>query len=367
MSDRNLLTIFEGELGARRDSLSTILPRTVAPERFIATAIEAVRNRPELLSADRKSLFQAIQRAAEDGLMPDGREGVINIYSEKVKETENGVVKERWIKRAAWIPMVFGIRKRAMELANIVIDSDVIHQNDEVRWIKGDSPIFEVHPILPWKGQPGPMVAAFAVFRQTLPSGQIITLHREIMDAAAIQKVKEQSRQPGGLLWGKFETEAWRKTVVRRGIKTVPSVPSELLRIVSRDDDQYQFDAPGKPTPALAMPPAMSSAPQIEGKAEPATAATAAPMPPPMAASSPPDPEPSGEERERNWLDNLDKTLGRAVTGEALNTAWEKNEPVIEGKLSSDGKSRAYALYDKHEGRIAGKPSRKGMKGRAAA
>jgi len=343
----NLLPAFESELLSRRDNLSTILPRTVSPERFMATATEAIRNRPELLSCDRKSLFVAIQRAAEDGLMPDGREGVINFYNEKIPGKDGE--KDRWIKKAAWVPMVFGIRKRALELANIVIDSDVIHQNDEVKWIKGDSPVFEVHPILSWKGKPGPMVAAFAVFRQTLPSGQIITLHREIMDAAAIQKVKAQSKNQGGLLWGTFEAEAWRKTAVRRGIKTVPSVPSELLRIVSRDDEQYQFDAPGKSAASLAMPPPIAptlpAAPPAIPLVDTASPASA-PMPPTMPAAA------NAADKEAAWLDSLNRTLGRASTVAALCAAWESNEATIEGKLSSDGKSRAYALYDKHEGRI---------------
>jgi recombination protein RecT len=218
------LTVWEGfqaELKSREQEICAMLPSHINKERFKNSIIAAVKQTPDLLKATPRSFFGALTKSAQDGLLPDGREGVVTVYG----------------KEAQWNPMAHGLRKRARELDQIIVDAQVVYQNDVFDWHQGDEPRIE-HDPAPLGTPRGEMIGAYAVFRNK--SG---ILHREVMDASQIAKVKSQSKNPDGLLWGKFEAEAWRKTVVRRGFKTVP-VSEKLAVIVQRDDDNYQFDQP---------------------------------------------------------------------------------------------------------------------------
>ena len=53
-------------------------------DRFTAVCLRAVQENPELLQADIKSLYYSCQRAAQDKLMPDGREGFLAIYNTNI-------------------------------------------------------------------------------------------------------------------------------------------------------------------------------------------------------------------------------------------------------------------------------------------
>lgn len=233
------LAVFDGfraEIAEREEEIAKILPPNVSREKFTATALIAVKNNPELLQCERRSLHAAVTRAAEDGLQPDGREGVINVYNEKRKVRKGNAWVESWVKVAAWIPMVYGIRKRARELCGMIVDAQVVHENDEFEWHQGDDPRIDHKPTR-LDEDPGKKIGVYAIFRQ---DGAI--LHREVMRKSEVEAIKSTVKAQNGLLWTKFESEAWRKSAVRRGIKTVPSVPDTLRRIVERDDDQYDFD-----------------------------------------------------------------------------------------------------------------------------
>jgi recombination protein RecT len=219
---------FRGEILSREDELAAILPPHISREKFINTAIIAVKNNPDLLKCERRSLHAAVTKAAEDGLQPDGREGVITWFKDKDK----GCLV------AQWNPMLFGIRKRARELCDMIIDAQVVHANDEFVWHQGDEPRIEHKPATLGTDR-GKPIGAYAVFKQ----GGVI-LHREVMDVKQIEATKSVSRAQNGPMWTKFWTEAWRKTVVRRGIKTVPSVP-QLETLITRDDEHVDLTARG--------------------------------------------------------------------------------------------------------------------------
>lgn len=223
----------QDELRNREKEIGLLLPSHVDRERFLNAAIVAAKNNPKLTECNRRSLHAALTKAAEDGLLPDGREGVINCYGND----------------ATWIPMTYGIRKRAREICGIIIDAQVVHANDHFVWHQGDDPKIEHRPA-PLGTERGQMVGAYAIIK----IGEEI-LHREVMDKTAIERVKSISKAQGGLLWTKFEAEAWRKTVVRRAVKTIPSVHpkvGDFQRIVARDDDNY--DVSDQRAPVLDVP-----------------------------------------------------------------------------------------------------------------
>jgi recombination protein RecT len=251
---------FEGELQERESAIASMLPSNINLERFKNTAIAAVKQNPELLECTPRSLFQAITRSAQDGILPDGREGVIGIYNTKVKKRGGGEV---WEKQANWNPMTFGLRKRARELDGLLIDAQVVHEKDYFKQHQGDDPKIEHEPA-PLGTKRGKMVGAYAIFKRE--NGVIVA--REVMDDEAIETVREQSKQPDGLMWRKFQSEAWRKTVARRGFKSVPV--SEGLQQILQRDDEANFDFHDEPKAAALVPPPAPSVskepPAIEQK-----------------------------------------------------------------------------------------------------
>jgi recombination protein RecT len=255
---------FEAELHSREKSIAGLLPQHVSKQRFLNSAIAAVKQTPDLLKATPRSLFAAIAKSAQDGLIPDGREGVITMYNERQK---NG----SYLSVAQWNPMTYGLRKRARELDSILINAQVVHEHDHFVREEGDNPKIEHQPA-PLGQDRGKMIGAYAVFRNDTG-----ILHREVMDAEQIEEVRSQSKAPDSLMWKKFTQEAWRKTVIRRGIKSVP-VSEKLETIARRDDDLFNFDAEngkGKRQPAnVIQPPAdgeRKALPPVVG--EPVTAA----------------------------------------------------------------------------------------------
>lgn len=266
--EEGVLASFVKGLDNRRDSIVSQLPRSITFDRFRSTAIEAVRSNPDILDATAQSIWGAIAKAAADGLMPDGREGVITVYSTKVKRKlpNSNAVEEVWEKRAQWNPMLFGIRKRARETDNIIIDAQAVYSGDHFLWKQGDSPAIEHIP--PPLGQSrGELIGAYAIFRTA--NGEV--LHREVMDATQIEAVRGQSKAGNSLMWTTFKEEAYRKVVIRRGIKTVPSSP-QLDRVVSRDDETFEFN----------------THPAIEGVADAASLPPPQPKPTVVAIAGPP-------------------------------------------------------------------------------
>lgn len=291
---------FDGE--GREKEITALLPHNVPFNRFRSCAISAVKQNPEILTATPRSVFNALTKAAQDGLLPDGREGFINVYNTKTKV--RGV--EVWLPTAQWMPMTFGIRKRARELDSLIIDAQVVYMNDHFEWHQGDEPKIVHVPIAPGKGDRGEKVGAYAIFKRE--TGAI--LHREVMDFGQIEKVREQSKSPDGLLWKKFAEEAFRKSVVRRGAKTVP-VSDNLRQIIQRDDDDFDFSKDGA-----------HSQPAVEG--------VLIPPRPKQSDFQPKDPvPPKGQSNETKPATNGDPRPEPPLEGEILDTQSEpepKNE-----------------------------------------
>lgn len=238
---------FEGGLQEREADIASMLPQHVSKAKFMATAVAAVKQNPDLLKASSRSLFAAVTKSAQDGILPDGREGVITAYGGEAK----------------WNPMAAGLRKRARELDGILIDAQVVHANDHFVWHQGDTPHIEHEPAKLGE-QRGEMIGAYAIFKRE--DGTV--LHREVMDRTDINTVKGQSKAQNSLMWTTFLGEAWRKTVVRRGIKSVPC-SEKLETIVRRDDADFDMTHPPEQI-ALVGTKRPERADFIEGTAKPA-------------------------------------------------------------------------------------------------
>ena len=63
------------QLKKRESQFAAALPAHMPVERFMRVVLTAAQNNPDLVRADRPSFFNACMKAAQDGLLPDGREG----------------------------------------------------------------------------------------------------------------------------------------------------------------------------------------------------------------------------------------------------------------------------------------------------
>lgn len=258
ISKREAWEGFRDELEKRASEIGSQLPSMITRDRFLNAAIAAVKATPDILLATPRSLFSALTKAASDGLLPDGREGIITVYQQKVKDSQPE--RREWV--AQWNPMFYGIRKRAREIDDIIIDAQVVFEGDEFDYELGDHPFIKHKPKMRTKNVDASAgLAVYAIFR----AQDDRILHREVMFKPEVFDVMNQSRAKGSLMWTTFWTEGWRKTCGRRGSKSVPISP-KLEQIIQRDDENFSFDrVPQAIEPPKPPEPPLHNLPLPEG------------------------------------------------------------------------------------------------------
>src|SRR3546814_8922350 len=85
----NPITVIRQNLQAMAPEFRAALPAHVSVEKFTRVAQTAIQNQPDLANVDRKSLFGAIVRLAQDGLLPDGREAAIVKFGNQARSEEH--------------------------------------------------------------------------------------------------------------------------------------------------------------------------------------------------------------------------------------------------------------------------------------
>lgn len=196
------------------------LPAHIPVERFARVVMTAIQNNPDLLNkADRRSLWNSAMKAAQDGLLPDGREGAMVLYGNQ----------------AQWLPMIAGLRKKVRNSGEIATwDAQVVHEKDVFKFQLGDDPFIHHEPSL--DGDPGKIIAAYSI--AVLKSGE---KSREVMSVTQIEKIRARSRAKNNGPWVSDYDEMCRKTVARRHSKTLP-MSTDLDDLIRRDDDLYDME-----------------------------------------------------------------------------------------------------------------------------
>lgn len=206
------------------------LPAHIPVERFTRVVMTAVVNNPSLLEADRRSLFEASMKAASDGLLPDGREGALVIYSTKIKGMDGA--RDQWIKKVQWMPMIGGVLKKVRNSGELIsISAHVVYSNDEFSYELGDDERIVHRPALDSRGKPRLLYAI-----AKLKDGGV---YREVMTVADVEKIRAVSRAKDDGPWAVWWDEMARKTVLRRLAKRLP-MSSDLDDLIRRDGQDPQ-------------------------------------------------------------------------------------------------------------------------------
>lgn len=205
-----------------RDQLSKMdgefrmaLPPHISADKFKRVAMTAIQGNPDLLSANRRSLFQACVRSAQDGLLPDGREAALVIFKGSVQ----------------YMPMVAGILKRVRNSGELSsITSQIVYRNDSFRyWVDGDGEHIQHEPLL--FGDRGEIVGVYAIAKTK--DGAVYV---EPMTKAQVEKVRKVSRAANNGPWVSWWEEMARKTAIRRLSKRLPT-STDVETILQREDD----------------------------------------------------------------------------------------------------------------------------------
>lgn len=223
------LSWFRSAVDKRRSEFLSALPKDVNADRFIRTLITTAQMRPELLEADRRSLIASCMKAAQDGLMPDGREAVLNVYKTQIGND--------WVPMVQYLPMVRGLLKAIRNSGEIAhVDAAAVYEKDHFRFTRGDDPRIEHEP---YDGdeEPGIVKAAYVIVR--FDNGEI---HREVMFRRDIEKVRAASRTSDGPAWRNWYDQMAIKAVIKRAHKLLPSSSERLERVIEHDNEAMDFD-----------------------------------------------------------------------------------------------------------------------------
>jgi recombination protein RecT len=197
--------------------------------------VTTVQMNEDLLYADRRSLFGACMKAAQDGLLPDGREAVLNIYKVKVRGN-NG---DEWVPMVQYLPMVRGVLKIVRNAGGVAhIDAAAVYAKDEFSFQRGDDPKIDHKPYL-GEDDPGLVVASYMIVK--LDNGEV---HREVMPRRDIEKTRGASKSGDGANspWTKWYDQMAIKAVIKRAAKLLPTSSEALDRVIQNDNDAMGFD-----------------------------------------------------------------------------------------------------------------------------
>lgn len=208
------LAIIRQNMERMSGQFEAALPRHIPIERFKRVVMTAIQQSPQLLDCDSRSLWNAAMKAAQDGLLPDGREGAMVPFKGQVQ----------------WMPMVAGVRKKVRNSGEIATwETEVVYEKDHFEFELGDDPFIKHKPFL--GADRGKPIAAYSI--ATLKSGE---KSREVMSIAEIERIRSMAASKNSPAWKDHFGEMCRKTVARRHSKVLP-MSTDLDDLLRGDDE----------------------------------------------------------------------------------------------------------------------------------
>jgi len=229
-------------IDSQQEKYQGILPSDVDWNDFRNAFLVAVQMNSRLLEADRQSLFLALQRAAGDGLKPDGREGALVIFGD---DDEDGAPSQaRGKKKVVFMPMVWGLVKLVRNTGTVkTVRVTLIHKGEkvvvsDVNGQRSYSHTREFSEDDMVDDRPENIIAAYSVIEYK--DG---TWDAEFMSRRQIDRIKATSRAKKGTSpWNVWYDEQAKKTVLRRHIKRLDR-SRELRRLDSALENDTTLDA----------------------------------------------------------------------------------------------------------------------------
>ena len=232
---------FRGTLTKMTPEFAAALPAQIPVEKFVRTVITVVQMNPSHLDADRRSLLGACMKAAQDGLLLDGREAALVPFNSKGGRA------------LQYMPMIAGILKKIRNSGELAsISANVVYQRDQFDYELGDEERIKHKPHL---GEDrGTPIAVYAIART-----KDNAVYREVMSVGEVEKIRRASRAANAGPWVDHWGEMARKTVIKRLAKRLPS-SADLDQVIASDNEVAGFATPDAPAAPVAAPAALPAA-----------------------------------------------------------------------------------------------------------
>jgi len=355
------------QLERRAEDFRMALPAHISPEKMQRTIMTAAQSNPDLLRADRGSFITSCMKAAQDGLLPDGREAAIVTFTTRKKDAQG-----QWssVVLAQYMPMVFGLRKKILQSGEIsTIETNVVYRAEVEKgafiYEAGTEAMLRHRPMLELADEDitdDNIVAAYSVAVMKDGSKSF-----EVMRRSEINKVRQTS-QTGALgkttrdgkpippkgPWVDWFSEMARKTVMRRHSKTLP-MSGDILDVEAHDEALAARSATGvleavEPDAPRALPSRDETAHdpetgEINDDSDESEEDVARRLDAEQEAAregradsdmgeAHTDADQTGtEEPERDWnptIAKIEKELGQCATADAVNEYWKSVGPILE-------------------------------------
>jgi recombination protein RecT len=203
-----------GTLQRMQPEFMAALPAQIPVDKFVRTTLTAIQMNPALLNADRRSLLGSCMKAAQDGLLCDGREAALVMFKNTVQ----------------YMPMYAGILKKIRNSGELAtISAQVVYDKDQFDYTLGDEERISHKPFL--GADRGKPIVVYAIAKTK--DGAI---YREVMSVAEIEKVRAVSRASGNGPWVQWWDEMAKKTVIRRLAKRLPS-SADVDQVFDHDNE----------------------------------------------------------------------------------------------------------------------------------
>lgn len=225
----------KSNLVALGGEFNKLLPPHIKLDKFISVAMTAVQNSPQLLEADRGSLYNACQKAAYDGLLPDNKEAALVIFNFNAGTREQAT----WIKKVQYMPMVEGLKKKIYATGlTKTIQAEVVYENELKDFeysIDDGGTIFKHKPMV--FGDRGKAVGAYAM-TTIKDTGELCIAFMRIEE---IERIRQSSKGKDSGPWTQWWDEMAKKSAIRRLIKRLPQAES-LKSLIEHDNETYELN-----------------------------------------------------------------------------------------------------------------------------
>jgi phage RecT family recombinase len=231
-----------------KSQVALALPAGMPADRFVRATVTALMQNPDLAAqASHDTIFTALIRSAQDGLVPDGREAALVVYGGK----------------AQYLPMIGGYRKIAAE-HGWALQTACVYENDEFEHELGLDPKLRHVQARPGVDR-GDIIAAYCVARHR--NGERLV---EVMLRDELDKIRGTSKKPTSGPWKDWTDRMYEKTVGKRAFAKLPLYGRDeeidrIRRLVADDPADAAAAFYGEPARAALTPP--TSAPPTEGPA----------------------------------------------------------------------------------------------------
>lgn len=305
-----------------QQEMELALPEGYSLPKFIRAMQTALLENPDILQADRVSLYKAGLKAASDGLIPDGKEAAFVIYKGNV----------------GYLPMIQGVRKMLAEYG-WSIRTEVIWSNDNFKHDAAEAKVFHHWRVGEERGE---RIGAYALGVHKDGRRELV-----VYDYHQIEDVRVKSSQTDKF-WKKWPNQMWEKTVAHRLAKKLPLDPKDKERILNAlaDIEGSAVDVVYGRDAALDPPSERRALPGADGRQ----------ASPPSSAPPQADPKPGPVEETQRSSEEGDGAAAATAEDDPLQEPTDEeldamSEPeTVEGHAVEEGDEPRFD-EGKHEGK----------------